>query len=65
MSHSRIAVLAVILAMLAQADGRSQGLLRNQLTGLVEQTVAGVRFSTQPGFVIERVDGGRVEVPKT
>ena len=56
MSQSRLAVLAVILAMLlAQADGRSQGLLRNQLTGLVEQTVAGVRFSTQPGFVIERV----------
>ncbi len=56
MSKPRVVVLAVVLGVLvAQADGRSQGLLRNQLAGMVDQTVAGVRFRTQPGFVIERV----------
>jgi putative heme-binding domain-containing protein len=34
---------------------RSQGLLQNQLAGLVERTVSGVRFWTPPDFVIERV----------
>jgi putative heme-binding domain-containing protein len=56
MSNSRVVVLAVIVGVLVvQADGRSQGLLRNQLAGMVEQSVAGVQFATQPGFVIERV----------
>src|SRR5512145_1307992 len=49
----RLVVVALLVAF--QMPVGSQGLLRNQLTGLVERTVSGVRFWTPPDFVIERV----------
>jgi putative heme-binding domain-containing protein len=57
MTIRRVLFRMTIVALLAtvQMPIRSQGLLRNQLAGLVERTVAGVRFWTPPDFVIERV----------
>ena len=49
----RTAIVASIA--LVQMPVRSQGLLRNQLAGLVERTVSGVRFWTPSEFVVERV----------
>lgn len=49
----RLVVVALLVAV--QMPDGSQGLLRNQLTGLEERTVSGVRFWTPPDFVIERV----------
>jgi putative heme-binding domain-containing protein len=55
----RIAMVA--LFVLAQLPTGSQGLLQNQLSGLVERTVAGVRFWTPPNFTIERVTPERTD----
>src|SRR5262245_35497673 len=57
MTKRRVLFQIAIVASLAviQMPVRSQGLLRNQLAGLVERTVSGVRFWTPPEFVIERV----------
>ncbi len=53
-------VLAVLVAMAAvstaETPGRSQGLSQNQFEGLVERTVANVKFGTLPDFTIERVN---------
>jgi putative heme-binding domain-containing protein len=49
----RIAILTLLATV--QMPGRSQGLLQNQLAGLVERTVSGVRFWVPPDFAIERV----------
>jgi hypothetical protein len=54
---ARLVLLTVTIGLLAAEDlGRSQGLSQNHLAGLVHHTVAGRRFSTQPGFAIERVN---------
>ena len=50
------ALVAASLVAVDQPDVRSQGLSQNQTTGLVAQTVAGVRFETLPGFTIERIN---------
>jgi putative heme-binding domain-containing protein len=57
MKTRRMLFRMTIVALLAtlQMPVRSQGLLQNQLAGLVERTVSGVRFWTPPDFVIERV----------
>ena len=48
-----MAIVALLAAV--QTSMRSQGLLQNHLSGLVERTVSGVPFWTPPDFVIERV----------
>jgi hypothetical protein len=47
-------VIAALVAAIQLSVG-SQGLLQNQLSGLVERTVSDVRFWTPPDFVIEQV----------
>ncbi len=49
-------LVAVSVCVIGQPEVRSQGLSQNQTTGLVAQTVAGVRFETLPGFTIERIN---------
>ena len=57
MSHRRDWIAAVVVVLsINQSPGRAQGLSQNQFGGLVERTVAGVRFGTLPEFTIERVN---------
>jgi hypothetical protein len=58
MRRRHLFVLAAMIGVLSigQADGRSQGLTQTVTQKMVDQTVAGVRFSTQPGFALERVN---------
>ncbi len=51
-----VVTAAAGLLLANQIPGHSQGLSQNQFEGLVERTVASVRFGTLPDFTIERVN---------